>query len=177
MIDWGALTETDLELKRLGRQAQTMLSYAHELGLTELSSAGAGRKSGADAKAFMRGVPHPEEIRSGRFLLRAAKAEKATPTFIAQCLINRVFNRSRYDMTISKQAFLDDILSLLEEADPVSCLAVFRAMRHIGLNENFVPPAGPIAERILSEESQLNSQTRDLVRLEKLVEGYAHHRP
>ncbi|WP_375589186.1 hypothetical protein ABWH89_20270 [Hoeflea alexandrii] len=176
MIDWDALTETDLELKRWGRQAQTTLAEAHELELTELASVGASRKLGSDAKAFIRDLPGPEEIRSGRFLLRTARAEKATPTFIAQCLINRVFNRSRYDMALSRQAFLDDILSLLEEADPVSCLAVFRAMRHIGLNEKFVPPAGLIAGKILTEESQLNSQTRDLVRLEKLVESCAHHR-
>jgi hypothetical protein len=176
MIDWDALTETDLELKRLGRQSQTILAEAHELELTELASVGASRKPGSDAKVFIRGLPNSEEIRSGRFLLRAARAEKATPKFIAQCLINRVFNRSRYDMALSRQAFLDDILSLLEEADPVSCLAVFRAMRHIGLNEKFVPPAGLVADKVLTEESQLNSQTRDLVRLEKLVESCAHHR-
>lgn len=175
MIDWDALTETDLELKRMGRQAQTILADAHELELTELASVGASRKPRSDAKAFIRGLPGPEAIRSGRFLLRTARADKATPTFIAQCMIQRMFNRSRYDMTISKQAFLDDILSLLEEAEPVSCLSVFRAMRHIGLNEKFVPPAGLIAGKILTEEGQLNSQTRDLVRLEKLVESLARY--
>lgn len=175
MIDWDALTETDLELKRLRRQAQVILAEAHELELTELASVGASRKLGSNAKAFIRGLPGHEEIRSDLFLLRSTRAEKATPTFIAQCMINQMFNRARYDMTISRKAFLDDVLSLLEDAEPVSCLAVFRAMRHIGLYEKFVPPAGLVADKILTEESQLNSQTRDLVRLEKLVESFAHH--
>jgi len=90
-------------------------------------------------------------------------------------LLNQVCNRSRYDWGISKQVFLDDILLLLEETDPVSCLAVFRAMRHIGLYQNFVPPAGLIAGKIFAEESQLSSQTTDLIRLEELVESLARY--
>jgi hypothetical protein len=77
-------------------------------------------------------------------------------------------------MTISRQVFLDDILLLLEEAEPVSCLAVFRAMRHIGLYHTFVPPAGLISGKVFAEESQLSSQMTDLIKLEKLVESFAH---
>jgi hypothetical protein len=170
MIDWAALEEADLEVRNVSRVLQRVLLEAHEHRLIDL---GAGQKIGSKARAFLKELPKSQEIHSGRFVLESALQEKASPSVVAECMISQLFNRAVYNISLPKNAFLTDILMLLEEAALPSCLAVFRAMRHLGLHNRFVPPAGHIAETISAEESRLHAQMRDLVRFDKLLANCA----
>lgn len=170
MIDWAALEEIDLEVKSVGRMLERVLFEAHELQLMDLSTRS---KPGAKAKSFVKGLFEAQDIKGGRFVMESALKEKASPGVIAECMVSQLFNRAMYNISLPKTAFLNDILMLLEDTTPPSCLAVFRGTRNLGLHSRFVPPAGRIAETILAEESQLHSQLRDFRRFENLLKNCA----
>lgn len=169
MVDWSNLEETNLEVRRWPRMLQRLLSEAHELGLLSDSLRSVGKLS-AKTKTFFKELPELSTVQGGRFVLESALEEKATPTLVAECMIHQLFPRTVYNFALSQKAYLADLLELMEEAEAVSCLAVYRAMRDIGLNNSFVPPAGTVVDKILAEESHLNSLIRDFIRFEKLAE-------
>lgn len=168
MIDWSALQEMDVKLQHAGKRFQRILGEAHELDLFRRDASAGKTKPESEAKAFLKGLPDAAEIRDVRFILESALAEKASPLVITDCIVSQLFSRAIYNFPYPRSAFMEDIFVLLEENEPTSSLAVFRAIRNIGRQTAFVPPAGRIADSILSEESHLHSQIGTLARLERL---------
>lgn len=173
MTDWTALTETDATLRKFSKIAEALLGEAHELGLLPVGVSAADAGAGSLAKTLKKRLRDSIDIRAPRFVLDDALAEKTFPKFVGECLVHQLFPRSNYNINQPKQAFVSDILDLMEDAEPVCCLSVFRSMRSIGRNERFVPPSGKIVESILAEEAALLALLGGFVRLQQLKEMYA----
>lgn len=173
MIDWSALQEMDATLQKAEKQMRSVLAEAYEYGLPQFSAKNGSGKRRPQAMAIVNRLSDSGEIRNARFLLESALAEKASPSLVAECLVRQLFPRAKYHIDLPREAFLTDVFALLEEAEPASCLAVFRAMLSLGRTVRFVPPAGHIADKVVAEDTRLHGQMRGFIRFEQLEKGFS----
>lgn len=168
MVDWSSLQEADATLQKAEQLLRSVLAEAFRCGLSQSNGKPVCNKQRSQAKAIANNLPNSGEIRNARFVLESTLSEKASPKLVAECLVHELLPRAKYNINLPKQTFLADVFALLEEAEPASCLAVFRAMLNLGRNSRFVPPAGHIADKVFAEEARLHGQMKDFIRFEQL---------
>lgn len=172
MVEWSALQEIDTKLQKVEELLRNVLAEVRGCGSFAFGEKNSSNKQRSQAKAIINKLSSSDEIQSIRFLVESALAEKASPLLVAECLVHQLLPRAKYHIDLPKQAFLADLYALLEEAEPVSCLAIFRGMLNLGRSVRFVPPPAHIADKAFAEEARLHAQMRDLIRFEQIQKTF-----
>lgn len=169
MLDLNALAEMHQQLKKFEKQRQFILGEAYTLGLRGLDKATTKNLSSSEAKDLVTLLPPQEDVVAARFVLEAALEEKATAQLLSQCLVAVLFPRTKYNSSLPKTAYLVDLLDLLAQTDPVSCIAVYRAILNAARSLSFTPPSSRLVDGIHAEEGSLIQQLSELARYEQIL--------
>ena len=159
MPDLSPLIELDTRLRRSRKMLPQLLHEANEL-----EGADKARRS-----TFLKQASDREAIRTMRFDVDHAIADRSDAYLVAECLDKELLPRVANNLSLPVKTYLIDILDLLSEGQMPSCLAVLRGMRSLGQNVRFLPPAQHVVNAIRAQDADLHSHLGEVIKLQSLL--------